>query len=476
MRRGRLYVDGAWRETGRWVEVVDPAGGPPAGEMAEGGSDETRKAVTAAYRAFPAWAGTPAHERAQVLRTVARLLLERREEVAATMTAEQGKPLAEARGEVGLTADYFLWNAEEARRIYGETIPASSRDKRITVLHQPLGVVAAITPWNFPAAMLGRKLAPALAAGCTAVCKPAPATPLTACAVFACLHDAGLPAGVANLVSGPAEPIGDALLADPRVAKISFTGSVTVGRMLMRRAADSLKRVSLELGGHAPFLVFEDADMEAAVEGAIASRFRNAGQTCICANRLLVARPLVAAFQERLAARVAQLRVGRGDAPETEVGPLIGAQAVARVRAQIAEAVGGGARVLCGGDTLAGPGHFFAPTVLADAPRPCRLWQEETFGPLIGVWAFDSEAEAIALANDTPYGLAAYIYTRDLGRAVRVAEALAYGVVGVNDPVPTVAQAPFGGMKQSGFGREGGAEGIRGFLETKFISTRIAPA
>ena len=475
MREGLLYIGGAWRAAagGAVAAVTDPATGETVGTMAEGGAPDAVAAVDAAAAAFPGWAATPAPERAGILRRVAALLLERREGIAALMTAEQGKPLAEARGEVGLTADYFLWNAEEARRIYGDTIPASSAGKRLLALRQPVGVTAAITPWNFPAAMIGRKLAPALAAGCTAVCKPAPATPLCAVAVFQCLHDAGLPPGVANLVAGPAEPIGEVWITDPRVRKISFTGSTAVGKMLMRRAADGLKRVSLELGGHAPFLVFADADIEAAVQGLIASKFRNAGQTCICANRLYVQAPVAEAFLRALTPRVAALKVGAGTMAGVDVGPLIGAAGLQRVEAHVADALRRGAHVLCGGEPLPGPGHYFAPTVLADVPPDALIAREETFGPVIPVWTFQDEAEALRLANGTPYGLAAYAYTRDLSRAIRVAEGLEYGIVGLNDPVPTVVQAPFGGFKQSGLGREGGYEGLQGFLETKYVSIGV---
>ena len=474
-REGKLYIGGIWREAeaGAVAPVTDPGSGETIGRMAAAAATDAAAAVAAAAAAFPGWAATPAPERAAALRRVARLLAERREEIAAVMTAEQGKPLAEARGEVEMTAEYFLWNAEEARRIYGDTIPASSAGKRLLALRQPVGVTAAITPWNFHASMLGRKLAPALAAGCTAVCKPAAATPLTACAVFACIHDAGLPPGVANLVAGPAGPIGDVFLTDPRVRKISFTGSTAVGKMLMRRAADGMKRVSLELGGHAPFLIFADADLDAAVRGVVASRFRNAGQTCISANRLYVEAQVAEALQERLVAAVRALRVGRGDAPGVDVGPLIDASAVDGAEAQVADAVARGGRVLCGGHRMAGPGSFFEPTVIAGTPTDALVARQETFGPVIPLWTFGDEAEAVRRANDTAYGLAAYVYTRDLARAIRVTEALEYGIVGVNDPVPTVVQAPFGGVKESGMGREGGYEGVRGFLETKFVSIGI---
>lgn len=475
VREGLLYIDGVWRPAadGAVAQVINPATGESVGRMAQAGPEDATAAVTAAARAFPGWAATPAPERAAVLRKASALLMERREEIARLMTAEQGKPLGEARGEVALTADYFLWNAEEARRIYGDVIPAATGAKRLFALRQPVGVTAAITPWNFPAAMIGRKIAPALAAGCAAVLKPAPSTPLCAVAVVQCLHDAGLPPGVANLVAGPAEPIGEVFLTDPRVRKISFTGSTAVGKMLMRRAADGLKRVSLELGGHAPFLVFADADLDLAAAGAVASKYRNAGQTCICTDRIYVEARVYEAFLEKLVSRVRALRVGRGDDPGVDVGPLISPEAVSRTRARLDEAVANGARLLCGGEVAPGPGNFLHPAVVVDVPENCALAGQETFGPVLGVWPVADELEAVQRANATEYGLAAYLYTRDLGRAIRVSEALEYGIVGVNDAVPTVVQAPFGGVKESGMGREGGYEGVLGFLETKFVSVGL---
>ena len=473
---GRLYINGAWREAaaGQRFEVTDPSSGERVGTMARAGEADARAAVDAAGAAFPAWAALPAVERARHLKRVAERIWAQLDRIAEIMTREQGKPLAEARGEVNQTAEYFEWNAEEARRVYGDLIPASVSGKRLAVLRQPVGVTAAITPWNFPASMLGRKIAPALAVGCTTVCKPATATPLTAWALFQCMDEAGLPPGVANLVAGPSGPIGEVLLTDPRVRKISFTGSTEVGKELMRRAADQMKKVALELGGHAPFLIFADADLDKAVEGLVSSKYRNAGQTCICANRAYVEEGVAAEFERRLAARVAALRVGPGLEQGVQVGPVIDEDAMARMRAQVEDAVGRGGRVAAGGTALAlanrPGGHFFAPTVLAALPRDARLAREETFGPLIGLWSFRDEREAVALANDTPYGLAAYVYTRDLSRAVRVCEGLEYGIIGLNDPLPTVVQAPFGGMKESGVGREGGYEGVLAYLETKYVS------
>ncbi len=474
-REGLLYIDGErCKGSAGSFPVEDPATGTVIGRAAKATAEDARRAVDAAAAAFPAWSKMPGPERAAILRRVADRIMARSEEIARVMTAEQGKPLAEARGEVRISADYFSWNGEEARRIYGDLIPASTNQKRLLVLRQPVGVTAAITPWNFPASMLARKIAPALAAGCTVVCKPASATPLTACALFDAMEEAGLPKGVANLVTGPAGAVVGAWMDDGRVRKVSFTGSTEVGKELMRGAAAQMKRVSLELGGHAPFLIFADADLDAAAAGLVMSKFRNAGQTCICANRLYVERTVAEELAQRIRHQVEKLKVGPGAQEGVEVGPLIDHEAVQKVHAQVQDAVSRGGRVLCGGHALRegafAQGHFYAPTVVTDLPYDALVAREETFGPLIGLWPFDTEEEAIALANDTPYGLASYVYTQNLGRAFRVAEGLEYGIVGLNDPVPTVAQAPFGGVKESGVGREGGYEGVLAYLETKFVS------
>ncbi|MCL6441956.1 MAG: NAD-dependent succinate-semialdehyde dehydrogenase [Alicyclobacillus sp.] len=471
-----LYVNGERiTDTGQWLDVKNPATHEPVGRIPLADEALVKRSVRAAEAALPHWRSLPAKQRARLLRDAADAMLADKERLAEILTLEQGKPLAEAKGEIAIAAEYLEWSGEEAKRIYGQIIPASSPDKRLQVLRQPIGVVGAITPWNFPASMVTRKLGPALAAGCTVMLKPAPATPLSAAALFEIFTSVGFPAGTVNLVVGDAPMIAGIWMRDPAVRKISFTGSTAVGKSLIRGAADQVKKLSLELGGHAPFLVFDDADVDAAVAGVIASKYRNAGQTCICANRLYVQRGIAAVFEKRLAEAVNALRVGEGRAENVDVGPLIHDEAQQRVMRQVEDALAKGARVVAGGripDTGL-PGAFYAPTLLADVPDDALLSREETFGPVIGIRAFDTEAEAIAMANTTEYGLAAYVYTRDLGRATRVSEALDYGIVGVNDPVPTVVQAPFGGVKQSGWGREGGWQGVDAYLETKFVSLRI---
>ncbi|MCQ3934573.1 MAG: succinate-semialdehyde dehydrogenase (NADP(+)), partial [Gammaproteobacteria bacterium] len=404
------------------------------------------------------------------LRRLHALMLEHQEDLAILMTAEQGKPLAESRGEIGYAASFVEWFAEEARRIQGEIIPGPQHDRRILVLKQPVGVVAAITPWNFPSAMITRKIAPALAAGCTVVAKPALETPFSALALAELACRAGLPPGVLNIITGPGPEIGTELTANPLVRKLSFTGSTAVGKLLLAQCAGTVKKVSMELGGNAPFIVFEDADLDAAVAGAMASKYRNSGQTCVCANRLLVQDSVHDEFARRLAAAVAGLRVGDGLQGETDQGPLISMQAVAKVEAHIADALAQGARILVGGRRHALGGSFFEPTVLTGATPAMRLAREETFGPVAPLFRFGTEAEAIRLANDTESGLAAYLYTRDLGRSFRVAEALEYGIVGLNTGLISTAVAPFGGVKESGIGREGSRYGIEEYLEIKYLA------
>lgn len=469
-----LFINGEFRPavSGQRFSVENPSDGSALGSVPDGSGADTDLAIDAAAAAFASWSKMPAGERAGRLRRLYDLIMAHQEELACLLTSEQGKPLAEARGEIAIGAEYVLWYAEEARRVYGMTIPHNSADKRILVLKQPIGVVGAITPWNFPFSMVTRKAAPALASGCTVVLKPAEQTPLTALAFAALVQAAGFPPGTFNLVTGrdPAA-IGQRLLNDVRVRKISFTGSTAVGKRLMAGAADQVKKLSLELGGHAPFLVFADADLEQAVKGVVASKFRNAGQTCICTNRLLVHESIAADFQALLAEQVTKLKVGPGLDPRAEVGPLIDQRAFDKVQDHIQDALAHGARLLCGGSRAnEGPGHFFQPTVLMNASPSMKVMSEETFGPVLPVMTFTDDNEAVAIANNTPYGLAAYAYTRDLGRAMRVAEALEYGIVGLNDGVPTVVQAPFGGIKESGIGREGGMWGLESFLETKYVS------
>lgn len=464
-------IGGVWSpaDDGDTFPVTDPATGETIARVPAMGTAETRRAIAAAAQAWPAWRALTAAERGGILRRWHALMLDAQEDLAQIMTAEQGKPLAEARGEILYAASFLDWFAEEGQRVYGELIPPHRSDRRLLVMKQPIGVCAAITPWNFPAAMIARKAAAALAAGCTLVVKPAEDTPLSALALAVLAERAGLPAGVLNIVTGAPQAIGAELTANPTVRKLSFTGSTEVGRRLMRQCADTVKRLSLELGGNAPFIVFDDADLEAAVEGAIQSKYRNSGQTCVCANRLLVQSGIHDAFAGRLAERVAGLKVGPGTEPGVAQGPLIDTAAVAKVEAQIADALAGGARLLTGGHRHPLGGTFFAPTVIAGATPAMRLAREETFGPLAPIFRFATEDEAIALANDTEFGLAAYFYTRDLGRAFRVSEALEYGMVGLNTGLISTAIAPFGGIKQSGFGREGARQGIDEYLESKYL-------
>jgi succinate-semialdehyde dehydrogenase/glutarate-semialdehyde dehydrogenase len=469
LMRQQALVGGRWidADDGATLAVHNPADGTLLGRVPALGAMETRRAITAAHAAWPSWRERLAADRAGVLRRWHDLMLEHREDLARILTAEQGKPLAEARGEIDYAASFLEWYAEEAKRIHGEVIASPWQGRRILTLRQPIGVCAVITPWNFPSAMLTRKAGAALAAGCTVVAKPASSTPFSALALAALGEAAGLPPGVLNVVTGPAAGIGAEMTANPQVRLLSFTGSTETGKGLMAACADTVKKLTLELGGNAPFIVFDDADLDEAVEGALASKYRNTGQTCVCANRLLVQAGIYEAFAQRLAERVAALKVGPGTEEGVQQGPLINAAALDKVRGLVEDALARGARLLTGGRTLGG--NFYAPTVLADVTPEMRVCREEAFGPVAPLLAFHTEEEAIALANATDYGLAAYFYTRDLGRAWRVAEALEYGLVGVNAGVISTAVAPFGGMKQSGLGREGGREGIEEYLETKYV-------
>ena len=476
MKRYALYVDGHWVEHGSSVlDVHNPATGDVVGSVPTASRAMVRNAIDAAYRALASWSSMPAGQRAELLTRVATRIRNDVDRLARVLTMEQGKPLAEARGEMNISADYFQWNAEEAKRVYGEIIPASVSDKRLLAIRQPVGVAASITPWNFPASMIARKVAPALAVGCPVVIKPASTTPLSALELVRICDEVGIPQGVINVIVGNASEIADEFVSNPKVRKISFTGSTEVGQNLMRAAATDLKRISLELGGHAPFVVLDDADLDQAVQGVVASKYRNAGQTCICANRLYVQRPVYEEFGRRLAQAVGSLKVGNGIEPHADVGPLIDESALLKVERQVADAVKRGGRVMVGGERpdLSTTGSFYLPTVITDLPHDALLAQEETFGPLLGMWPFDTDDEGVQLANNTPYGLAAYFYGRDLGRITRMYEALEYGIVGVNDPVPTVVQAPFGGVKHSGFGREGGHQGLDEYLDWKFVSIHL---
>ena len=464
------FIGGAWRAatSGETFKVTNPATGGTLISVPKMGADETRQAIEAAAKAFPDWAGLLAEKRSQILRHWFDLLMENQADLAALMTAEQGKSLTESKGEIAYAASFIEWFSQEARRTYGDIIPGHTQSARILVTHEPVGVTAAITPWNFPAAMIARKAAAALSVGCTMVVKPASATPLTALAMAVLAERAGIPAGVLSVVTGSAGDIGGELTSNPKVRKVSFTGSTETGKKLMQQSASTLKRLSLELGGNAPFLVFDDADLDAAVQGAIASKFRNSGQTCVCANRFLVQDSIYDAFAEKLQKAVSKLKVGNGMDEGVDQGPLINEDAVETVKAHIEDAVTKGARIALGGKSHALGGTFFEPTILLDVTKTAQLAREETFGPVAALFRFTDEADAIAMANDTEFGLAAYAYTQDLARAFRVSAALDYGIVGMNEGLISTAIAPFGGRKESGFGREGSKYGVSDYLDIKY--------
>ncbi|MBI1868761.1 MAG: NAD-dependent succinate-semialdehyde dehydrogenase [Methylocystis sp.] len=470
--RQHAFIDGAWvgADSGASFPVHDPAARSVLGHVPDMGAAEAGRAIAAAARALPAWRGKTAKERAHIMRRWHALIMAEQERLARIITAEQGKPLAESRGEVAYGAAFIDWFAEEGRRIYGDVIPAQGADKRILVFKQPIGVTAAITPWNFPSAMLARKVGAALAAGCTIVVKPAELTPFSALALAELAQRAGVPDGVVNVVTtnDPAA-VGKEFTSNPLVRKITFTGSTEVGKILLKQAAENVQKCSMELGGNAPFIVFEDADLDLAVKGALASKYRNGGQTCVCANRFLVQVGLAGAFAEKLAAAAAALKVGNGLEPGVMVGPLIEEAVVEKVERHVADAVARGAKLLVGGKRHPLGGTFFAPTVLSGVNEDMLIFHEETFGPVAPIIPFETEADAIRLANATPYGLAAYFYSRDVARVFRVAEALEYGMVGVNESLISTEVAPFGGVKQSGLGREGSKYGIEDYLEIKYV-------
>ncbi len=469
--RQQCYINGAWVDAdgGDTVAVNNPATEETLGTVPRMGASETRRAIEAANAAYPAWRKRTAKERGAILREWYNLMLAHKEDLAVLMTSEQGKPLAESQGEIMYAASFLEWFAEEGKRVYGDTIPQPVEDWRIVVLKEPVGVCGAITPWNFPAAMITRKAGPALAAGCTMVVKPASQTPYSALAMAELAERAGVPAGVFSVLTGNSAEIGGELTGNPIVRKITFTGSTEVGKLLMTQAAGTVKKVSMELGGNAPFIVFDDADIDAAVEGAMASKFRNSGQTCVCANRILVQSGVYDAFAEKLSRAVAEMRVGNGLETGVNQGPLIDGSAVAKVEEHIADAVGKGARVVVGGSRHSLGGTFFEPTVLADVTTEMAVTSEETFGPVAPLFRFETEEQAISMANDTEFGLASYFYSRDIGRIWRVAEAIESGLVGVNVGVMSTEVAPFGGFKESGVGREGSKYGIEDYLEIKYV-------
>ena len=469
--REQCFIDGRWigADEGGTIDVYNPATAGKLGTIPKMGTAETRRAIAAASAALKPWSAKTAKERAVILRRWFDLIMQNQQDLATLMTAEQGKPLAESVSEIAYAASFIEWFAEEAKRVYGDIIPGHQADKRIMVLRQPVGVVAAITPWNFPAAMITRKAGPALAAGCTMILKPATLTPYSALALAELGVRAGLPAGVFNVVTGSAAAIGGEMTSNPLVRKLTFTGSTEIGKSLMAQCAGTMKKVSLELGGNAPFIVFEDADLDAAVQGALASKYRNTGQTCVCANRFLVQSSVYEAFSGKLREAVGKMRVGDGLAGVTEQGPLIDSKAVEKIEEHIADAVSKGAKVVLGGKRHALGGTFFQPTILSGVTPQMLVAREETFGPVAPLFKFDTEAEAIAMANDTEFGLAAYLYTRDLARSWRVSEAIEYGIVGLNTGLISTEVAPFGGVKESGMGREGSKYGILDYTELKYI-------
>lgn len=471
-----MYINGEWvsAESGETLQIVSPATGEMVGTVSFGDDRDAKKAIDAAHEAFAGWSRLTARERSKYLYTLSELVKNSRDELAGIISAEMGKPIGEAKGEVLGAADNFVWYAEEAKRVYGETIPSSVANKRIMVLRQPVGVVGAITPWNFPVNMVARKIAPALAAGCTVVLKPAEGTPLSAIRLFELIEQAGFPKGVVNLVIGKPEAIGQEFIDNPKLSKIGFTGSTRVGKLLMEGAAKQVKRVSMELGGHAPFIVFPDADLDAAVKGLFESKFRNSGQMCICTNRLYVHEDVVDAFTEKLVERLKKAKVGDGRLKETEIGPLVNERALNKVLEHIEDAKAKGGQVVHGGARLTegdyAKGFYCEPTVITNVTDEMKIAYEETFGPVVPIVRFTDEAAVVQQANNTRYGLAAYVYTRDNQRCFRMAEQLEYGIVGINDGSPTQTQAPFGGFKESGIGREGGHYGMDEYLETKFVS------
>lgn len=469
-----LYIDGNWTgENLKKIPVYNPATGDLVSEVPKGGKQEARTAVEAANHAFESWSDTTAYERATLLKKYFNLIIAHEEELAELMTKEMGKPLNEAKGEVHYAANYIEWYAEQAKRIYGETIPTHDKNKRLQVWKKPVGVVAAITPWNFPAAMLTRKMGPALAAGCTVVVKPSSETPLTAIKLVELAEEAGFPKGVINIVTGSSSEIGGVFLSDTRVRKVTFTGSTEVGKVLMRQGADTVKKLSLELGGHAPMIILNDAHIETAVQGVMASKFRNGGQTCVCVNRVYVQSRIYDQFVDAFSSKVKDLKVGNGMKNGVDIGPLINQAGIKKVTEHVEDAVKNGATVVVGGQQPEEKGNYFLPTVIKDATEDMLIMREETFGPVAPIQKFDDIEEVISLANNTPFGLAAYVFTESISQGTKVIEKLDYGIIGWNDGAPSAVQAPFGGMKESGLGREGGHQGIDDFLEIQYVSIGI---